>query len=57
VTIKENVGQILKELPAGVQLVAVVKNVTPAEIKESIEAGVSIVGENYIQEAEKAFEV
>jgi pyridoxal phosphate enzyme (YggS family) len=55
--IKENVRQILTELPAGVELVAAAKQRTPQEIEEAIEAGIEIVGENYVQEAEQAFAV
>lgn len=55
--IKENVGKIIEELPAGVQLVGAAKTRTPDEVLEAIEAGLEIVGENYVQEAEKAFEV
>jgi len=47
----------LSELPEGVELVAAAKNRSPEEILEAIEAGVRIVGENYIQEAKRAFEV
>jgi pyridoxal phosphate enzyme (YggS family) len=54
-TIKQNVRQVLKELPAGVLLVAAAKTREPREVSEAIEAGVRIVGENYIQEAERAF--
>jgi len=55
--IKENVERILKELPEGVQLQAAAKTRTPEEIIEAIEAGLTIIGENYVQEAEKAFQV
>ncbi len=55
--IKENVERILKELPEGVQLEAAAKTRTPEEIIEAIEAGLMIIGENYVQEAEKAFQV
>lgn len=55
--IKENVQKILKELPEGVQLVAAAKARTPQEIFEAMEAGVKIVGENYVQEALEAFKV
>jgi len=54
--IRENVERILQELPAGVELVAAAKTRTPEEILEAAEAGVRIMGENYIQEAEQAFE-
>lgn len=55
--IKENAKRLLKELPKGVQLVAAAKTRTPEEILEAIEAGISIIGENYVQEAERAFRV
>ena len=55
-TIKENVRQILDELPAGVQLLAAAKTRDPREVLEAVDAGVRIVGENYVQEAEKAFQ-
>ena len=37
------------------ELVAAAKTRTVAEIQEAIEAGIKIVGENYVQEAQKAF--
>ncbi len=55
--IKQNVGQILSELPDGVELVAAAKTRQPEEILEAVAAGVKIVGENYVQEAEGAYEV
>jgi hypothetical protein len=55
--IKENVRQILAELPPGVELVAAAKTKTPQEILEAAEAGVKIIGENYVQEAAAAFAV
>ena len=54
--IEENVRKILKELPEGVQLVAAAKARTPQEILKAVDAGVTIVGENYVQEAQIAFE-
>lgn len=54
--IKQNVEKVLKELPEGVQLVAAAKTRTPEDIIEAIEAGITIIGENYVQEAEKAYE-
>ena len=53
--IKDNVKQILAELPPGVELVAAAKTKTPDEILEAAEAGVKIIGENYVQEAAAAF--
>jgi len=55
--IKENIKKILNNLPKNVDLVAAAKTRTPKEIEEAIEAGVKIIGENYVQEAQKAFEV
>lgn len=55
--IRANVQALLAELPAGVELAAAAKARTPEEILEAVEAGVRIVGENYVQEAEKAFAV
>jgi len=55
--IKQNVNQILGELPDGVQLVAAAKTRKPEEILEAVESGVKIIGENYVQEAERAYEV
>ncbi len=51
-TVRENVLNLLNELPSGVELVAAVKGRQPQEIQEAIDAGVSIIGENYVQEAE-----
>jgi pyridoxal phosphate enzyme (YggS family) len=53
--IKRNVNQILSELPDGVELVAAAKTRTPEEMLKSIAAGVKIIGENYVQEAEAAY--
>jgi hypothetical protein len=55
--IKQNVLGILGELPRGVKLVAAAKQRTPQEILEAIEAGVEIIGENYVQEAEVSYTV
>jgi pyridoxal phosphate enzyme (YggS family) len=42
--------------PNEIKLVAVSKTVEPARIIEAIEGGVSILGENYVQEAQKKIE-
>ena len=55
--IEQNISQILSELPDGVQLVAAAKTRTPAEVLAVVSAGVKIIGENYVQEAERAYEV
>jgi hypothetical protein len=55
--IEENVKKILQELPPGVELMAAAKARTPEEIMQAAQAGVKIIGENYIQEALAAFNV
>ena len=56
-TIKESVQRLLSELPNGVQLVVAAKTRSPEEVLEAIQAGVRIIGENYVQEAEAVHEV
>ena len=46
----------MDELPEGVRLVAAAKTREPSQILEAIEAGVGIIGENYVQEAERAYQ-
>jgi pyridoxal phosphate enzyme (YggS family) len=55
--IRDNVIRILNELPPGVELVAAAKKRKPVEVLEAVEAGISIIGENYVQEAEEAYTV
>jgi pyridoxal phosphate enzyme (YggS family) len=49
--------EIRKSVPDHVTIVAAAKTRTVDEIKEAIEAGIEIIGENYVQEAEKAISV
>jgi pyridoxal phosphate enzyme (YggS family) len=61
--IRENLLRVMERMekaarkvgrdPNEIKLVAVSKTVEVARVKEAIEAGVSILGENYVQEAEK----
>ena len=55
--IKERIKNLLSELPEGVQLVGAVKTRSPGEIQEAIDAGLEIIGENYVQEADEAYQV
>jgi pyridoxal phosphate enzyme (YggS family) len=65
-SIKENYLKVLGRIekaarkvgrdPGEIKLVAVSKTVETARIKEAIEAGASILGENYVQEAQKKIE-
>lgn len=53
--IKDNIRRILGELPEGIELVAAAKTRSPEEILEATKSGVKIIGENYVQEAERAY--
>lgn len=55
--IRDNMKNILGELPEGVEIVGAAKTRTPDEVLEGVEAGLKIIGENYVQEAERAFQV
>jgi uncharacterized pyridoxal phosphate-containing UPF0001 family protein len=49
-----NIAALLKELPPGVSLLAAAKSRTPQEIEQALEAGIRLIGENYLQDAEEA---
>ena len=49
--IKDNVEKLLKTIPRQVSVVAAAKTRTGPEIIQAIEAGIGIIGENYVQEA------
>lgn len=53
--IRENVNKILAELPDGVELVAAAKTRTAEEVLEALAAGIEIIGQNYVQEAEAIY--
>jgi pyridoxal phosphate enzyme (YggS family) len=53
--IKENIETLLKQLPSDVQLVVATKARTTVQIEEAISAGITIVGENYVKEAQVKF--
>jgi len=48
--IKENVRRLLRELPEGVTLLAAAKERSADEISEAVRAGITIIGENYLQD-------
>jgi len=52
VSIRENIRDILSGLPPGVNLEAAAKSRSPDEVLEAVDAGISIIGENYLREAE-----
>jgi len=54
--IQMNYEAIKKEIPDYVTLVAATKTRTVEEIKEAIDAGIEVIGENYVQEAVEKYE-
>ena len=64
--IRENVLRVMEQIeraaqkagrdPKDVRLVVVSKTVEAVRVREAIEAGVTILGENYVQEAQKKIE-
>ena len=65
-TIAENVARVRERMeaaarragrdPGRVRLVAVSKTVDPGRIRQAVEAGVDLLGENYVQEAQRKIE-
>lgn len=56
-SIKRNVAKLLAELPDGIEVVAAAKARTPEEVLEAVQAGIKIIGENYVKEAKEAYEL
>ena len=56
-SVKQNVAKLLAELPDGIEVVAAAKARTPEEVLEAVQAGVKIIGENYVKEAKEAYEL
>ena len=55
--IRDNVRRLLAEIPPDVGIVAAAKARTPEEIAAAIDAGISIIGENYVKEAVEIFDL
>ena len=55
--ITENVKRLLSEVPEVVEVVAAAKTRTADEILEVLDAGISNIGENYVQEAVAVHEI
>ncbi|MCX7796877.1 MAG: YggS family pyridoxal phosphate-dependent enzyme [bacterium] len=53
--IRDNVQKIINELPQRVELVAVIKGRSPEDILTAVEAGVKILGVNYIKDVRNLF--
>ena len=56
-SINESVAEISNSLPAGVMLVAAAKTRSPEEVQAAINAGIKILGYNYLQEAERIYQI
>ena len=56
-SIAAKVKRILETLPTDVILVAAAKARTPGEVEAALRAGVTYVGHNYVQEAERMIPV
>ena len=54
--IRDNFLKVREEIPDYVQIVLAAKMRTKEEIEEAISAGAEIIGENYVQEAEKMYQ-
>jgi pyridoxal phosphate enzyme (YggS family) len=55
--IERNIAELLAEIPNGIQVVAAAKARTPGDVLEAVQAGIRIIGENYVKEAKEAYEV
>ncbi len=51
--IKKNYIQIRESIPDNIEIVVAAKTQSSQQVKEVIEAGAKIIGENYVQEAEQ----
>ena len=56
-SINESVTEIRNSLPAGVMLVAAAKTRSPEEVQSAVDAGIEILGYNYLQEAERIHQI
>ena len=56
-SIKESISEILNSLPVGVVLVAAAKTRSLEEVQAAIDAGIKILGYNYLQEAERIYQI
>jgi pyridoxal phosphate enzyme (YggS family) len=55
--IERNIARLLAEIPNQIQVVAAAKARTPREVLQVVQAGIRIIGENYVKEAKEAYEV
>jgi PLP dependent protein len=53
--IKDRICHVKKTLPSSVRLMAVTKQRNVSEVQEAIAAGITVIGENYVQEAAEKY--
>jgi len=54
-SIKDNIEKLKKEIHSNVEILAATKTRNISQIKEAVNAGIKLFGENYVQEAEKKY--
>ncbi len=54
--ITDNIKRILKDIPENVNVVAAAKSRSLEQVRETIEAGITMIGENYLQDAKGIIE-
>jgi len=54
-TIPQNILKIINSIPPYVTVIAATKSRSISEIKEAINTGITIIGENYVQEAKEKY--
>ena len=54
-SIEDNINKIFKEIPDSVKVVGAAKSQSPLAVKKAVEAGLEIIGENYIKDAKEVY--
>jgi len=52
-SIEDNVKKLLREMPGGVELLAAVKGRAVEDVIRAVDAGIYLIGENYVQESQR----
>lgn len=54
-SIEEKVNKIFNDIPDNVQVVGAAKSQSPLAVEKAVEAGLKIIGENYIKDAKEVY--
>lgn len=54
--IEQNIRDLLHRIPTGISIIAAAKTRSIAEVRAAIDAGIGIIGHNYVQEAQAMIE-